>query len=170
VIDVWKGTPAESIGLEVGDIVTQLNNTPIRSLADYEEAISLLSPGDEVKVYFRRGNQSYQKSVQVVNIDGKPTVYKPYVYESKTLKAVFEAIPALERKRYGIPNGVKIKELKGGLFYRLGLKEGTIIVRINNIEIEKPEEVEKVIERIAGGIIMDIITPEGVPYRVQFRY
>ncbi|NIK73746.1 Do/DeqQ family serine protease [Thermonema lapsum] len=170
VVDVWKGTPAESIGLEVGDIITQINDTPIRSLADYEETINLLSPGDQVKLYFRRGNQRYEKSTQLVNIDGKPTVYKPYVYQSTKLKAVFEAIPSLERKRYGIPNGVKIKELQGGLFYHLGLKEGTIIVRINNIEIEKPEEVEKVIERVAGGIVMDIITPEGVPYRVQFRY
>ncbi|WP_038032712.1 trypsin-like peptidase domain-containing protein [Thermonema rossianum] len=170
VVDVWKDTPAEKMGLEVGDIITQINNTPVRSLADYEEIIGLLSPGDQVTVHFRRGNQTYKKSGQVVNIDGKPAVYKPHTYQSKVLHAVFEAIPALERKRYGIPNGVKIKELHGGLFYRLGIKEGTIIVRINNIEIEQPEEVEKVIERIAGGIVMDIITPEGVPYRVQFRY
>jgi aminopeptidase N len=60
---VRAGSPAERAGLQAGDVILQIGETPIASLRDLSEALKARSAGDTVTVTFQRGDE--KKSVPV---------------------------------------------------------------------------------------------------------
>jgi len=60
---VRAGSPADSGGLQAGDVLTGLGGMPITSLQDFQNALMAHKPGDRVEIRFRRGTQNM--SVQV---------------------------------------------------------------------------------------------------------
>jgi len=47
-------------GLQKGDILLQIDNSPINSLADYDEQMSYYRPGDKIKITYKRENETKQ--------------------------------------------------------------------------------------------------------------
>ena len=71
-----------------------------------------------------------------------------------------------DRYRYGLNNGVKITELKNGPFKALGLSEGTIIVKINNMVIYDKEDLVRALKMAENeGVLLTTISPKG---RVEY--
>ncbi|OQA30287.1 MAG: Cell division topological determinant MinJ [Acidobacteria bacterium ADurb.Bin340] len=54
------GSPAEGLGLKAGDVITSFGGRPIRTLYDFQEALSAFKPGDTVKVQWLRGEASLE--------------------------------------------------------------------------------------------------------------
>jgi glutaredoxin-like YruB-family protein len=54
---VSPGSPAQRIGLEPGDIITQIGLRPITNADGVEQAIEALEPGARAHVTFTRGNR-----------------------------------------------------------------------------------------------------------------
>jgi aminopeptidase N len=52
--DVRDGTPAARAGLQKGDIILGINEVPVESMRQYAESLRQLSPGDEIRIDFRR--------------------------------------------------------------------------------------------------------------------
>jgi hypothetical protein len=63
--DVRSGTPAAGSGLQRGDIITAVNDTPVTGMRDYAEALRQLRPGDEIRVRFRRGENEQFATARV---------------------------------------------------------------------------------------------------------
>lgn len=57
---VRPGSPAERMGIQVGDIITELNIRPIRSAADIEQALASLQPGHRVTLVVQRGDRVFR--------------------------------------------------------------------------------------------------------------
>jgi S1-C subfamily serine protease len=55
VTNVVPGGPADAAGLEPGDLITQIGNTPIASQSIIPFALASLHPGDAVQIQFQRG-------------------------------------------------------------------------------------------------------------------
>jgi S1-C subfamily serine protease len=55
VTNVVPGGPADAAGLEPGDLITQIGNTPIASPSVIAFALANLHPGDSVQIQFERG-------------------------------------------------------------------------------------------------------------------
>jgi len=51
---VRPGSPAERAGLQAGDLVVKLGNTPIKNVYDYTYALGEMSPGQEVEIVIKR--------------------------------------------------------------------------------------------------------------------
>jgi S1-C subfamily serine protease len=54
---VRVGSVAERIGLDSGDIITELNMRNIANASDLEHALSSLSKGSRLSIIFLRGNK-----------------------------------------------------------------------------------------------------------------
>ncbi len=52
------GSPAEKAGLQEGDVVVKLGETPIGSMRDFSEALKALAPGEKVTVTYQREGQT----------------------------------------------------------------------------------------------------------------
>jgi membrane-associated protease RseP (regulator of RpoE activity) len=51
---VQPGTPVEQVGLEIGDLVTQVNGEQVSSLEDFHSKISASEPGTSVTIVYLR--------------------------------------------------------------------------------------------------------------------
>ncbi|MCO6412462.1 MAG: M20/M25/M40 family metallo-hydrolase [Thiogranum sp.] len=63
--DVRADTPAALAGLRKGDIITSVNETPVRTMRDYSEALKQLQPGDEIRVGFTRDGAALTATARV---------------------------------------------------------------------------------------------------------
>ena len=71
VKEVEAGSCAEKAGLQEGDIITRLGDTPIESLSDLRQAMKHYSAGDSAELEYYRGTESF--TVEVVFDEAKPT-------------------------------------------------------------------------------------------------
>jgi S1-C subfamily serine protease len=77
VVQVYQGLPAANAGIVgayrgqrgeviLGDIILELDGTPVRSNSDYFDALEKFSPGDTVTVRTRRGSETREYKVKVI--------------------------------------------------------------------------------------------------------
>jgi S1-C subfamily serine protease len=57
IVAMANGGPAQRAGLQVGDVIVQIDNTQVDSLATLQDALLAKNPGDRVSVKVYRGNQ-----------------------------------------------------------------------------------------------------------------
>lgn len=60
---VGPGTPADSIGLRTGDVITRFAGVPVYNLYDFTYVLRSKRAGDEVEVTFRRDGGTFTKRV-----------------------------------------------------------------------------------------------------------
>jgi S1-C subfamily serine protease len=54
---VSKGSTAETIGLQAGDILIQFGDKPVKSIYDFMGALGAFKPGDKAEITWLRGDQ-----------------------------------------------------------------------------------------------------------------
>jgi len=59
IVSVRTGGPADEAGLRPGDVILEVNRTEITSLADWEETLARITPGDTVLLLIDRGGRTY---------------------------------------------------------------------------------------------------------------
>ncbi len=67
VATVVPGGPAELAGLEPGDVITEINNRSIDTVADVQSAVDGLRAGDTVEIQVSRGSTIYNTDVTLAS-------------------------------------------------------------------------------------------------------
>jgi len=67
ITDVQADTPAAQAGLRKEDIIVAVNDQAVHNLRDYAQALRALSPGDEIRIRFRRNGSEQTVTTRVVN-------------------------------------------------------------------------------------------------------
>jgi len=65
ITGVSQGSPAAQAGLEPGDVIIRIDDTPIENTADLRNALGAHKVGDEVQVTIVRGTQQGQVPVRL---------------------------------------------------------------------------------------------------------
>jgi S1-C subfamily serine protease len=65
VADVTAGSGAEVAGLRNGDVITSIDGKDVKAAEDVTTAVSAHKPGDEIKVTYRRGDESAEATVKL---------------------------------------------------------------------------------------------------------
>jgi glutaredoxin 3 len=60
---VRPGSPGERMGIQAGDVITQINVRPVRNAADVEQTLAALEPGSRVTAVFQRGERELKAEV-----------------------------------------------------------------------------------------------------------
>ena len=71
IAEVEAGTPADSAGLQKGDLITQVGDRPISNSADLRAAIRQHDPGDQVEVTYIRQGSMHQLNVTLGRLDNR---------------------------------------------------------------------------------------------------
>ena len=77
VVQVYPGLPAATAGMVgayrgrrgevvLGDIILEVDGAPVRSNSDYFDALEKFTPGDTVTVRTRRGKETRDYKVKVI--------------------------------------------------------------------------------------------------------
>lgn len=146
--EVEPQSAAAEAGIEEGDVIIAIDLYPTTSSGQLQEVISKFRPGDRVNVTLVRGNEQRQVAVTLRNSRGNTDITKGTDFSS--LGCAFEAVDNETLSELGIRNGLRVVDLRDGRFKSAGIKEGFIILDINNAVVSKPSDVEKLYKSIVG--------------------
>lgn len=133
-------------GLKEGDVIVEINGTHTGKTGELQEAMAKLRPGDDVKIAYYRDNKKYTTKATLKNNQGTTSLTK--ASSLTDLGCAFKNVSKETMKQLGISSGVQVTGLKAGAFKNAGVKEGFIILEINNSPVSSVEEIEKIYELI----------------------
>ena len=161
ITNVQNNWAADKAGLKKGDIITAVDNKMIDGKSDLEERLGYKYPGDELSVKIKRGEKVLTKNVVLTNKEGTEEEIKKEIYKSESLQVTLEKLSKVERNLLDIKGGVKVVDIGSGFFSKLEIPKEFIITEINSTPIESPEELEEILEKIRGRVIISGITSRG---------
>jgi serine protease Do len=155
-----QGAAKES-GIEVGDVIIKIDEVVVNSTSELQEQISKFTPNDTVLITLIRDNKEKQFDVVLRNMQGEAKVITASLGEY-ILGAKFEVLSAEDKSKFGVRSGLKIIELTPGKFKDEGIKEGFIIIQVNNRPVYTVDDLKKIVDSTSGGIYIEGIYPNGV--------
>ncbi|MDP4679788.1 MAG: trypsin-like peptidase domain-containing protein [Cyclobacteriaceae bacterium] len=161
ITNVQENWAADKAGLKKGDIIISINDRLIDGKSDLEERLGYNYPGDEWIVKIKRGEKELSKNVMLTNREGTEGIIRKEIYKSESLQVTFEKLSKVEKNILGIKGGVKVIEIGTGFFNKLEIPKYFIITEINNTPIESPEELEDILEKIRGRVIISGMSSRG---------
>jgi Do/DeqQ family serine protease len=160
VAGVSDNGAAKASGIKDGDIILAVNGVNVNTNSELLEIIGVHRPGDEVNLTIRRNNKDNEIPVVLRNRDGKTSlVQKEERQILKTLGATLQPVPQELKNELGIRNGVQVSRLSNGLLRDAGVREGFIITKIDNRDVDSPQEVEALLKGKKGGVLVEGIYP-----------
>ena len=152
---------AKEAGMKEGDIIIGVNGEEVNSAPELQERIFEYRPKDEVKISVIRDGKKKHFDVVLRNKYGSKSVVKAGD-KLEIFGAQFAEVDNKLMKQLGIRYGVQITKLGQGKFSNAGIKEGFIILKINNKSIEKISDVKEIINNIDGGVYIEGVYPNGM--------
>ena len=158
--NVQQKSGAEKAGLQKGDIIIKLDNQNIATFADLSSYINIKRPNDKVEVTFIRDGKN--KAAAVI-------LSKNEFFNTEIKGIELENIDAIDKKRFHLENGVKIKSISNENLkqYEEELK-GNIILSIDNVKIKDIESASKILNNKTDSesIQMEMLNKRGEIIRI----
>ncbi|MEO7307716.1 MAG: trypsin-like peptidase domain-containing protein [Ferruginibacter sp.] len=136
---------AYAAGIRKGDLLKTINGTEISNGAEMQGIISRQKPGDKLPVtYIRNGKEN----AVVVTLKNKAGNYEVVKTEAvlEALGADLATLDAKKAKEYGVAGGVVVKKInEGALNDQTRMKDGFIILKVNDKEVKTVEELKALI-------------------------
>jgi Do/DeqQ family serine protease len=147
---------AAEAGIQTGDVITGVNDNPIRQSADLLEQIGRHRPGDEVMVTVNRNGKELDFPVKLAGEKGKKEVLAMGDRDvMDILGATFEELDSQTARELGVDGGVMITELDDGVLKaQTGIREGFIITGINHRPVKSVKDIRKALENTDGGVLV----------------
>lgn len=149
VTDVEDLSTAREIGLEEGDVITKINGNDVHNSAQLIEQMNRFRPGDKITITYVRENRQYTKSAVLKNDRGNTSITKKDDFSS--LGCAFMKLTAETKESLGISHGVQVSGLKNGPMKDAGVKDGFIILSINDNPVNSSDDVEYIYDQIVKG-------------------
>ncbi len=137
---------AMEAGLKEGDVIIKINGVATHNTAQLQEQINKYRPGDKITVTYIRDNKEHTANVTLRNSQGDTKITK--AADVMNLGCAFKTVPAETLRQLEISNGLQVSGLKDGKFKEAGIKDGFIILDINNSRVSSPEDVENIYNAI----------------------
>jgi serine protease Do len=153
VRSVESGGPAEKAGIEAGDIITRFDNRVVEKAGDLPRIVGGVKPGSRSTLQvFRRGAHK-ELSVVVAEIEpdrarrtAEAETNKPQA-TAATLGIAVSELSEAQKKELKLKNGVRV-ESADGAGARAGVREGDVILSIENTEITGAKQFETVVSKL----------------------
>ena len=144
VSDVIKSGPAARAGLRRGDILLTLEDIPISSTSDYNDALEEFTPSDRLRLKISRKGKEMNVSVQAATFP--LGLVLEMVYRRLGIKV--GDVDTITRQQYGLKSGVSIEKVrKRSEAGRVGLKSGDLVLKVNDIPVKGLDEFKKIVSR-----------------------
>lgn len=146
VAKVMDDTAAAEAGIKEGDLIVAVNGQQTVNSGQLQEALAKHRPGDVVTLTIFRDNKPQNLKVTLRNNKGNTEVVKSGDFSE--LGCSFKTVDEKTCKELKIRSGLQVTDVKNGRFKKAGIKDGFIIVDINNVYVTKADDVRKLYNSI----------------------
>ncbi|HEX5686758.1 MAG TPA: DegQ family serine endoprotease [Ideonella sp.] len=152
---VEPGTPAEKAGIEAGDIIVKVDGRQVDKSVDLQRMIGGIKPGTKATLQvFRRGSHK-DISLTVAELEAdsaKPRAPTPAESQSSSAAKAHLGLTVIEltdaqKKELKVRGGVRV-ETSDGAAARAGIREGDVILSIDNTEVVDVKQFGNVVGKL----------------------
>ncbi|HXV26076.1 MAG TPA: DegQ family serine endoprotease [Alphaproteobacteria bacterium] len=178
VSDVIPDSPAERAGLKQGDVILGFGDREVEEMRDLPRIVAETPADKKVELRIWREGGEVAQSVTIARQDqrarqlalgeGSSDVEPGAASLSETLGATLAPLTAEMRQHYQIDEEAKGVVVTGiepsGIAAEQGLREGDVIVSVNQEQVGSPEEVEKLAKAAKDdkkGALLLLVNREG---------
>jgi serine protease Do len=149
ISDVTENSPAQRAGLQAGDIVTELNGTPISDSSNLRVRIAGLSPDTTARLKIFRNGSIRDVNVVLGTQPGTERASNDSGTASSDGPRLGISVEPASRSRGRSSGLVVIDVLPGSAAQEAGLREGDVILEVNRKSVSDPVEFQRLV-RTAG--------------------
>ena len=122
----------------------KVNNVEIKSSSQLQEQIGRYSPGDKVALTVLRENKTIVLNAELKNRQGSSKALTSEA-DIDILGAEFKEISNKLKDQFQLDYGMEVKSISKGKLQEAGIKEGFVIVKINNQAIRSIDDIKEVL-------------------------
>lgn len=153
---VEEGGAAERAGIEVGDVILEVDGRPIEIFSDLPPIVGSIRPGQEVRLKVSRWGKEKILKVTLTERDEAVTTTDDQGASdrspSNALGLSVEPVDdELRRRARDIEGGVVISDIESDNAYRAGIRRGDLILMINNQQIKDLGDFNDIVAGIEPG-------------------
>ncbi|MDR0781383.1 MAG: Do family serine endopeptidase [Pseudomonadales bacterium] len=144
VQSVNPGSPAQTAGLQAGDVIVAVNGAPISGASSLRNTIGLIRAGQQVRIGYLRGDEHHETNATIASAGGANQTATTQGAQNSALQgASFSAIPA-DDPNYGGQSGVLVTAVaEGSRAFANGLRAGDVITAVNRRPVANIEDLQK---------------------------
>ena len=171
IMDIHENGGAKAAGLKKDDIILSINNISVNSNSQLLGVISQYRPGDKVKVKIKRNGNIIEKEVTLKNLEGTEEMHRDTdSFYNEVLGIRAQSLPSWLKSELGINYGIKIVEVKDGIFKQKGITEDFIILSVNHQRVSSENDLRKALSNDRNGKIrIEGINSTGT-YNITFEF
>ena len=171
VIDVHENGGAKAAGIKKDDIILSINNITVNSNAQLIGVIGQYRPGDKVKVKLQRNGDVIEKIVTLKNLEGTEEMHRDTdSFYNEVLGIRAQALPSSLKSELGINYGLKIVEVKEGIFKQKGITDDFIILSVNYQKVSSESDLKKALSSDGNGKTRIEGTNSTGTYNITFEF
>jgi len=154
VNDVLPGSPAQIYGLQVDDIILNIDGKTVRNSVEATRAIAAVPPGQVVKFIYERDEETYSLDVQIGE--------RPEKYEIQRKSAEAQGLPVPQRPdpakpKVNIDTGLHVLDISAEFRAAIDMRSDQVGVYVESVE---PGSLAESAGFELGMVLMDA---DGVP-------
>jgi serine protease Do len=155
-----SGSPADKAGLEVGDVVTEIDGKAVHNELDLRSTVSRIRPGTVVTVSLVRNGMEKHVKAKIEEAPNLVETVKPETPEKVTFGVEVTAITPDVAKRVGLEEGaqgVVIKEIdRGSATGDSELHTSDVILKIDDTPTPTVETFNKIVGTLKPGDVVKV--------------
>ncbi|MFI3263384.1 MAG: Do family serine endopeptidase [Rikenellaceae bacterium] len=149
VAELTANGAAQDAGIQVGDIIVEINGVKTVNSAQLQGEIAKFRPNEKVKISVKRDGKMKHFEVLLRNKAGETKLLeKDSIDMVAFLGGQFRDLTAKQQKSLEIDNGVQVIKVGNGLLAKAGIKEGYIITHINGRAIKTVSDLDRLTQKV----------------------
>ncbi|XHS80325.1 Do family serine endopeptidase [Burkholderiaceae bacterium UC74_6] len=168
ITSVTAGGPADKAGIQGGDVVTKIDGKSIENTGELRRAIAAVKPGGKVGIQIYRNGAYKDLALTVAEMPSDAQAQATEDQDSKTEESTALDSLGLEvaeltdaqKKDLKVKGGLLVQDADGPAA-RVGLREGDLILSINNVDVSTVKQAQAVLAKAEKNKSVNLLVRRG---------
>jgi len=163
VAKVLPGSPAESAGFKVGDIVLEFNGKPVSQSSSLPPIVGSTRVDTAVPVKILRAGDALTLRVTIAELPDDEELEmavtdRPGTASDRRLGLSVVDLTDEQREELDLrESGVLVRKVEPGPAYRAGVREGDVVLMVNNVRVKDSSHFKELVAELPDGKAVPIL-------------